>query len=106
MSNKMKPLALGMIFVFALLLTTVSTAAAQTGAAGGAAPGVVAGVAQNVAQAQGIAMVWGDSAAIGANFNFGNPATTSTAGLPLQVQDAITLGEFETFMMALQALLY
>lgn len=102
MSNKMKTLVLGMIFVFALFLTTVSTALAQTGVVAGGA----AGVTQNVAQAQSIAMAWGDSAAIGANFNFGNPATTSTAGLPIQVQDAITVGEFETFIMALQALLY
>ncbi|EFL50044.1 hypothetical protein DesfrDRAFT_3238 [Solidesulfovibrio fructosivorans JJ]] len=113
MLNKKFFISLATVCVFVWMMATVSMAFAQTGApagaqgavAGGAAGGAAAqSVTNNVAVAQGVATAWGDSAAVGANFNFGNPATTSTVGLPQQVQGAIMLGEYEAFIMALQAL--
>ena len=53
-----------------------------------------AGTAANVATS------WQTSTTIHENFNFGNPASTSTTALPAQVQAAITLGTLETYLMS------
>ena len=58
-----------------------------------AAP-AMAGTATNVAT------VWQTGTTIDQNFNFGNPISTSTTGLPAQVKDAITWGTLETYLMA------
>ncbi|KHK03632.1 hypothetical protein [Desulfovibrio sp. TomC] len=58
-----------------------------------AAP-VMAGTAANMATS------WQTGTTINANFNFGNPATTTTTKLPEQVQTAITFGTLETYLMS------
>ncbi len=76
---------------------------AGPGQAGGA-PGGPISLGAATAQAQTISTDWGNLATAGANFDFGNPVSTSTANLPGQVQTAITLGKLEAFSLALQAL--
>lgn len=58
-----------------------------------AAP-AMAGSAANLASS------WQTETTVAANFNFGNPATTTTTKLPQQVQTAISLGTLETYLMS------
>lgn len=107
MLNKKISLSLVSMCFFVWLMATVSIASAQTTAPVGATGGATAqNIATSILVAQGVAMAWGDATATSANFNFGNPATTSTTALPQQVQDAIAVGEYEAFIMTLQAFLF
>lgn len=103
MSGKMLSFLRASVFVFALMLGVAAMASAQaTPPQGAAGPGQ--NTAAATAQAQNISTLWGGSAAVDANFNFGNPASVSTTNLPKQVQDSITVGKFEALTMARLAL--
>ncbi|WP_428562033.1 MAG: hypothetical protein ACP59X_20355 [Solidesulfovibrio sp. DCME] len=54
----------------------------------------MAGTAANVATS------WGLTTTLEENFNFGNPASTSDAKLPTQVQTAIDLGTLAAYFNA------
>ena len=74
-------------------LTTLLLAAVCVLTLSFAAP-ALAGTAINVATS------WQTGTTVHENFNFGNPATTSTTNLPAQVQAAITFGTLETYLMS------
>jgi|GEM_PF-2458349 len=108
----------GTVATFCLAAMTLAPiqAAAQQNGPGVQPNGIVAPGAQNAQQngigtpgaqnvqsngiARSIASTWGDATAMQENFNFGNPVSTSTANLPQQVQDAITVGETEAYLMS------
>ncbi len=105
MRRKMCSYAIKVFLSAMLLLAMAGVGLAQTqGAAAGGLAGQQLNAANAVNTANAIANSWGDSATIGANFNFGNPATTSTSKLPQQAKDAISVGETEAYLMALFAL--
>jgi hypothetical protein len=91
--------------VCALVLSLSGSAFAQR--AGEATGGTFAQdlwIQEIIGKARTVSTSWGDAAAVGANFNFGNPATTGTSKLPQQTQDAISVGKAEAYDLALWAI--
>lgn len=112
MLRKLSSSLVALVFIFSFILGVAALGFAQAGppqgVAGpgqaGGAPGGPISLGAATAQAETISTDWGNLATAGANFDFGNPVSTSTANLPGQVQTAIALGKLEAFSLALQAL--